>query len=80
MWRSLLDKNQHADPRRQIMMQYLRIFPQQNFRRYCYALMAAVFIYSSWCIWGSIFFCTPIAAFWDFSIVGARCLNKQSVW
>ncbi|KAK6429692.1 hypothetical protein LTR95_014158 [Oleoguttula sp. CCFEE 5521] len=64
-----------------IKMSYLRIFPQKGFRMACYGMMAIVFVYSSWCIWGQVFFCTPIAGFWDFKLAGtAKSFPKLPVW
>ncbi|OQO04337.1 hypothetical protein B0A48_10948 [Cryoendolithus antarcticus] len=64
-----------------LILQYLRIFPQKGFRMACYAMMVIVFIYSSWCIWGQVFFCTPIAGFWDYQLArSAKCFPKLPVW
>ncbi|KAK6439757.1 hypothetical protein LTR95_004028 [Oleoguttula sp. CCFEE 5521] len=64
-----------------LILQYLRIFPQKGFRMTCYGMMAIVFVYSSWCIWGQVFFCSPIAGFWDFKLAGsAKCFPKLPVW
>ncbi|KAK5154340.1 hypothetical protein LTS14_007025 [Recurvomyces mirabilis] len=52
----------------------------RGFRIACFTLMAAVIVYSNWCVWSAIFFCTPVSAFWDFTIIAARCFDKQSVW
>ncbi|KAK5114635.1 hypothetical protein LTR62_002208 [Meristemomyces frigidus] len=63
-----------------LLFQYIRIFPQHGFRIACFTLMAVVIVYSNWCVWSAIFFCKPIAAFWDFDIAGAKCFDKQAVW
>jgi hypothetical protein len=31
-------------------------------------------------IFSSIFFCYPIAAFWDITITNAVCLPKEAIW
>lgn len=63
-----------------ILLFYLRIFPQQNFRRLCHAGLA--FIASSGIAYlgGTIFQCTPIAYFWDHTIHGGRCILNAPFW
>ncbi|TKA61458.1 hypothetical protein B0A55_12770 [Friedmanniomyces simplex] len=63
-----------------ILLQYLRIFPQRGFRIACFALMAFVFAYLNWTFWSQVFFCKPIAAYWDFTITDGKCLNRGVVW
>lgn len=41
--------------------------------------MNMVFVYTCRCIWGRVFFCTPVQGFWDFSFK-FRCFNKEAVW
>jgi hypothetical protein len=62
-----------------ILLQYLRVFPQRNFRIACYTLMAVIFAYSAGTGFSAMFACTPIARFWNPSIEGT-CLNKMAVW
>lgn len=41
------------------------------------------FAYGSWAFWNALFFCDPVAAFWDTSIVMAgngSCFNREAVW
>ncbi|CAK4034475.1 hypothetical protein CBER1_09401 [Lecanosticta acicola] len=63
-----------------ILTQYLRIFPQKKFRIACYIVLAAVVAYSIAVFCTSVFFCHPIAYFWDTSIEGGKCLDKFAVW
>jgi hypothetical protein len=63
-----------------ILLQYLRIFPYRLFRILCLSLMAFIFAWSCWTVIGAIFFCTPVAFFWDKSIKGGTCLSKWTVW
>lgn len=63
-----------------ILLQYLRIFPQRGFRIACYTLMAVVSAYSIWSFWIAIFFCRPVAAFWDVELADGHCLDRSVVW
>lgn len=62
-----------------ILLQYLRIFPQQWFRRCCYTMLVVVVVYSLYTFFTAIFACTPISYFWDQS-VGGHCLDRFAVW
>lgn len=67
-----------------ILLQYLRIFPYRKFRILCYCLMGFVFCWSCWTVFSSIFLCTPVAAFWDPSLLKtvpeAHCLSEWALW
>ncbi|RMY08643.1 hypothetical protein D0866_14733, partial [Hortaea werneckii] len=66
-----------------ILIQYLRIFPQKGFRVACYVMLAVCLIYASWCFWNALFFCSPVKAFWDPSLVAAgkgTCFSREAVW
>ena len=63
-----------------ILLQYLRIFPYRLFRVLCFSLMAFIFAWSCWTVIGAIFFCTPVAYFWDKTIEGGTCLSQWAVW
>ncbi|KAK3670136.1 hypothetical protein LTR78_009983 [Recurvomyces mirabilis] len=63
-----------------ILFQYLRIFPYKKFRQTCYGLIAVVFVYTCWSFFSAVFFCTPVAFFWNSDISGGRCFNKFAVW
>jgi hypothetical protein len=62
-----------------VLLQYLRVFPTRNVTRICYVLMAIVVVFGLWSTLSTVFFCTPIAAFWDATIKG-NCLPKGPVW
>ncbi|GAB7327848.1 hypothetical protein MBLNU13_g11638t1 [Cladosporium sp. NU13] len=66
-----------------ILLQYLRIFPQETFRRVNYGLIAFITAYSCWTIFSAIFSCTPVSYFWTHSIdpnAKGTCLNRLVVW
>jgi len=62
-----------------IMLQYLRIFPYRKFRIMCHSLMAFVFAWSCWTVCSSIFFCTPVAKFWN-PILPGHCFSEWVLW
>ncbi|PIA92171.1 hypothetical protein CB0940_09437 [Cercospora beticola] len=62
-----------------ILFQYLRIFPDRRFRRWCWILMAVIVAWTGWAFFSALFACWPIQHFWDDSIPGA-CLNRLAVW
>lgn len=58
---------------------YLRLSPNQTFRRLVYATMIFVACYSVATILVNFFACTPIAAAWDPTLLkrpGAFCINR----
>lgn len=65
-----------------ILLQYLRIFPQQKFRIACYILMGVVGIYTCWTFFSAVFACSPISYFWTQfrDLQGGHCLNRFAVW
>ncbi|KAK0251064.1 hypothetical protein LTS09_013770 [Friedmanniomyces endolithicus] len=64
-----------------ILLQYLRIFPQRAFRIACFALMGFTLVYSNWTFWSQVFFCKPIAAYWDFDLMAdGKCFDRGLVW
>lgn len=62
-----------------ILFQYLRIFPDRRFRRWCWILMAVIVAWTGWAFFSALFACWPIPHFWDDSVPGA-CLNRLAVW
>lgn len=62
-----------------ILLQYLRIFPQDRFRLVCFAMIAIVAVYTCWTFLSSLLACVPIASYWDKSMQG-HCLPRLSVW
>jgi hypothetical protein len=65
-----------------ILLQYLRIFPQVNFRRACYGLIVVIVAWSFWATFSALVMCIPIKVFWtaeDF-FNDPRCLPRLEVW
>lgn len=65
-----------------ILLQYLRIFPQVNFRRACYVMIVIITLWSLWATVSALVSCVPINVFWtshDF-LEDPRCLPRLAVW
>lgn len=62
-----------------ILLQYLRVFVNKNFRIICYVLIALVAACSLWAIFSGIFMCIPVRHFWDSQVRG-ECMNRVGVW
>jgi hypothetical protein len=65
-----------------ILLQYLRIFPQENFRKACFGMMGVTVIWTLWAVFSSMIMCVPVSAFWtttDF-FHDPRCLSRVKTW
>jgi hypothetical protein len=65
-----------------ILFQYLRIFPQETFRKACFGLIAVTVIWTLWAVLSSMIMCVPVHAFWttkDF-FHDPRCLPRMETW
>lgn len=67
-----------------ILFLYLRIFPDRTFKNMCYTLITITGAASIAFVLVTIFQCTPIAAFWDKSILkstpGSHCFDSEAFW
>lgn len=64
-----------------ILLQYLRIFPQINFRRACYAMIAITIIWGLWSTLTALFMCVPVPIFWQVvQFTNPQCLPRLIVW
>lgn len=63
-----------------ILLQYLRIFPQDKFRRSCYIMLGVVTIFALWSVLSAAIPCWPIQFFWDPSLPGGHCIDRLAVW
>ncbi|KAH7337358.1 hypothetical protein BKA66DRAFT_435411 [Pyrenochaeta sp. MPI-SDFR-AT-0127] len=61
-----------------IILQYLRVFTTRRFQIACWLVMAVVVAYTVWTIFGSIFACVPVRAFWTRE--PAKCINQFAMW
>ena len=65
-----------------ILLLYLRIFPQQLFRKACHYMMWIVGVYALWTVVSSIVMCFPIPYFWTQikDPYSGHCLPRFPVW
>ncbi|PSN73594.1 hypothetical protein BS50DRAFT_191223 [Corynespora cassiicola Philippines] len=62
-----------------ILLQYRRVFPTKSFQIACWSTMGVVIVYTIWTVFGSIFACVPVSAFWTHA-KPARCINQFAMW
>ncbi|KAJ4992001.1 hypothetical protein SVAN01_02596 [Stagonosporopsis vannaccii] len=61
-----------------ILLQYHRVFPTPKFRLSCWCVFAVVVCYTVWTVFGSIFACVPVRAFWTKE--SAHCIDQFAMW
>ena len=65
-----------------ILFQYLRIFPQETFRKACYGMIGVTVFWTLWAAFSSAIMCMPVSVFWttkDF-FHDPRCLPRLELW
>ncbi|KAF1952731.1 hypothetical protein CC80DRAFT_479116 [Byssothecium circinans] len=62
-----------------VLFLYLRIFTTRNATRVCHVQMAIVIMCGLAATLSLVFFCTPIASFWDVTVKG-KCFSKGPLW
>ncbi|EXF83067.1 hypothetical protein CFIO01_06239 [Colletotrichum fioriniae PJ7] len=62
-----------------ILLLYLRILRDLNYRKACYVVLFIVVCVSLWTVLSSIFFCVPITKNWDRAITGV-CFSQGIAW
>lgn len=65
-----------------ILLQYLRIFPQDLFRKVCYGMIGVTILWTLWTVLSSAIMCVPVSVFWttkDF-FHDPRCLPRMETW
>jgi hypothetical protein len=45
----------------------------------CWVLLGIIMVYTTWTLFGSIFACVPVKAFWT-QDRSARCINQFAMW
>lgn len=65
-----------------ILIQYLRIFPQVNFRRVCYGMVGVIIVWTLWATLSAIFTCFPAQVFWASAdyFDDPRCMPRSIIW
>ncbi|KAF2468559.1 uncharacterized protein BDR25DRAFT_335393 [Lindgomyces ingoldianus] len=61
-----------------ILLQYRRVFPTRSFQIACWSIMTVVIAYTVWAVFGSIFACVPVRAFWTKE--PSKCINQFVMW
>jgi hypothetical protein len=62
-----------------ILLLYLRLFPDKQFVKTCWVIIASMAAFLIWTVFGWMFMCTPVDYFWIKSIKG-RCFNPLWVY
>ncbi|CBX91612.1 hypothetical protein IAQ61_010916 [Plenodomus lingam] len=62
-----------------ILLQYLRVFTTPRFTIVSWVMIVFVSVYSTWTVFGNIFTCIPVRAFWT-KEPNAKCLNQFAMW
>ncbi|KAK1469791.1 hypothetical protein CMEL01_01558 [Colletotrichum melonis] len=62
-----------------ILLLYLRILRDLNYRKACYVVLFFVVCVSLWTVLSSIFFCVPITKNWDRAVTGV-CFSQGIAW
>ncbi|GKT66901.1 PTH11-like integral membrane protein [Colletotrichum tofieldiae] len=62
-----------------ILLLYLRILGDLNYRKACYIALSIVVAVSLWTVLSSILFCVPISRNWDRSVPGV-CFSRGPNW
>lgn len=63
-----------------ILCFYLRLFPHEKFRKWCYFMMGVVGVVTVSVSLAQIFACTPISASWALQTPeGAKCADRQAL-
>ncbi|KZL83770.1 pth11-like integral membrane protein [Colletotrichum incanum] len=62
-----------------ILVLYLRVLGDLNYRKACYVALSIVVIVSLWTVFSSILFCMPISRNWDRSVPGV-CFSQGPNW
>lgn len=61
-----------------LLLQYRRIFTNKRFSIASWCIMAVVIAYTIWTVFGSIFACVPVRAFWTKE--PATCIDQFAMW
>lgn len=62
-----------------ILLQYLRVFPQNSFRKACFVMMGIIIAYSVATFLTSVFACIPVDSIWN-PTIKRTCVNLKALW
>src|SRR5947209_5118912 len=63
-----------------ILYQYLRFFVDRRYRYGAWFLIGVIFVGGIAYILASCFACLPVPFFWDKTIQGGHCVNREALW
>ncbi|EQB56978.1 hypothetical protein GCG54_00002953 [Colletotrichum gloeosporioides] len=61
-----------------IIFSYLRVFKVATTQKICKAMLVVLAVYGAWTVFGSIFMCVPVQAFWGDGT--GRCMDRLAFW
>ncbi|KAF4930352.1 Satratoxin biosynthesis SC1 cluster protein 4 [Colletotrichum viniferum] len=61
-----------------IILSYLRVFKVATTQKICKAMLVVLAFYGAWTVFGSIFMCVPVQAFWGDGT--GRCMDRLAFW
>lgn len=62
-----------------IAIQYYRVFRNPPVQRIIKVVLVFLVIYGSWAILNTIFTCVPVRKYWDLTVKGGHCINRNSL-
>ncbi|KAK1854651.1 hypothetical protein CCHR01_02692 [Colletotrichum chrysophilum] len=62
-----------------ILLLYLRVLRDLNYRKACYIALSLVAVVSTWTVFSSVLFCLPFEKNWKPSAPG-KCLDRGATW
>ncbi|KAK2730127.1 integral membrane protein [Colletotrichum kahawae] len=61
-----------------IIFSYLRVLKVATTQKICKAMLVVLAVYGAWTVFGSIFMCVPVQAFWGDGT--GRCMDRLAFW
>lgn len=61
-----------------IIFSYLREFKVAKTQKVCKAMLAILAVYGAWTVFGSVFMCVPVSAFWNDGT--EKCMDRLAFW
>lgn len=62
-----------------IAVQYYRVFRTPALQRLLQGVFVFLVIYGLWAVLGTIFTCYPVSKYWDFTVQGGKCLDRNAI-
>ncbi|KAF6825413.1 hypothetical protein CPLU01_10293 [Colletotrichum plurivorum] len=61
-----------------IIFSYLRVFKVATTQKVCKTMLAILAVYGAWTVFGSVFMCVPVSAFWNDGT--GKCMDRLAFW